>query len=148
MQILKSVYFFFLSNKNNFFNSLKKIYFSTNFYNKSLFTKIPKQFYFYPRPNLLFSFNREMNFHFKLSKLNTNEFWQEQKTERDDKIVNSFEWLYLINRKNDVLIIQRLISLWIYKNRKYKKKTWENSLISKRVISWILNADIILNNTN
>ena len=89
-----------------------------------------------------------MNFNFNLSKFNTNEFWKKKSNEKDEKYINSFEWLYLINRKNDVLVIQRLISLWIYKNRKYQKLTWENTLISKRIISWILNADIILNNAN
>ena len=31
---------------------------------------------------------------------------------------------------------------------KYKKGIWENPVISKRIISWILNADIILNNAD
>ena len=65
-----------------------------------------------------------MNFNFNLSKFNTNEFWKKS-NEKDEKYINSFEWLYLINRKNDVLVIQRLISLWIYKNRKYQKLTWK-----------------------
>ena len=148
MQILKSAYLYFLFNKNNFLDFIKKIYFTTNYYNRSLLTKIPRQFYFYPKPNLLFSESHEMNFNFNLSKFNTNEFWKKKSNEKDEKYINSFEWLYLINRKNDVLVIQRLISLWIYKNRKYQKLTWENTLISKRIISWILNADIILNNAN
>ena len=33
------------------------------------------------------------------------------------------------------------------KNSKYKKKIWETSTLSARVISWILNIDIILNNS-
>ena len=32
------------------------------------------------------------------------------------------------------------------KNSKYKKGVWETSTLSARVISWILNVDIILNN--
>ena len=32
------------------------------------------------------------------------------------------------------------------KNSKYKRKIWETSTLSTRVISWILNVDIILNN--
>ena len=34
------------------------------------------------------------------------------------------------------------------KNSKYKKKVWETSTLSARVISWILNIDIILDNAN
>ena len=33
------------------------------------------------------------------------------------------------------------------KNSKYKKETWNASTLSRRVISWILNIDIILNNS-
>ena len=32
------------------------------------------------------------------------------------------------------------------KNSKYKIKTWETSTLSERIISWLLNVDIILNN--
>ena len=34
------------------------------------------------------------------------------------------------------------------KHSKYKKNIWESSVLSKRIISWILNVDIILNNGN
>ena len=33
------------------------------------------------------------------------------------------------------------------KNSKYKIKTWETSTLSERIISWLLNVDIILNNS-
>ena len=33
------------------------------------------------------------------------------------------------------------------KNSKYKRKIWETSILSERVVSWILNVDIILNNS-
>ena len=33
------------------------------------------------------------------------------------------------------------------KNSRYRKKIWETSTLSARVISWILNVDIILNNS-
>ena len=33
------------------------------------------------------------------------------------------------------------------KNSTYKKKIWDTSVLSARVISWILNIDIILNNS-
>ena len=33
------------------------------------------------------------------------------------------------------------------KNSKYKSKIWETSTLSARIISWILNTDIILNNS-
>ena len=54
----------------------------------------------------------------------------------------------MINRKNDGLIIQQIISIWMKNNNKYKKKNWDNLNISKRILAWILNTDIILNNAD
>ena len=55
-------------------------------------------------------------------------------------------WLNLIDRKNDGKSIQKIINIWITKYSKYKKNIWDSSVLSKRVISWLLNLDIILNN--
>ena len=38
--------------------------------------------------------------------------------------------------------------VWITNNNKYKKNIWNNTVVSRRIIAWIMNADIILNNTN
>lgn len=145
---LKSAYFYFLAIKINLIKIIKKIYFTTNFYNQSLRSKIPKHFYFYPNPFLLSSIISYKNFTFKINNIQLNSFWDKQKIKSEEKRINSFLWLNLIDRKNDSLIIQQIISLWIKKNKNYKKTIWENTIISRRVISWILNSEIILANTN
>ena len=145
---LKVVYFYFLAIKiilNKFF---KQIYFTTKFYNNSLKSKNPKQFHFFPNPLLLSSFINHNNFAFKITKTNVDNFWNESNNLKEDENLNTFYWLNLINRKNDGLAIQKIINLWINKNNKYQKTIWKNTVISKRVIAWILNADILLNNTN
>jgi len=144
----KSAYFYFLAVKIILVRFLKNIYFSTNYYNKSLKTKLPDQLYFYPNPFLLSSFVNKKIFSFKLSKININSFWANFESEKESEDLNSFFWLNLINRKNNGLIIQQIISIWIKNNTKYKKKTWNNLNISKRTLAWILNADIILNNAD
>jgi len=145
---LRSAYFYFLALKIGIIKFLKKIYFKTNIYNNSLKSEVPKQFYFYPNPFLLSSLTSNKNFSFKVSKIDENIFWKKQNTEKDERNLQSFLWLNLIDRKNDSSIIQKIITVWIYKNSKYKNIVWESSVISKRVISWILNSEIILNNTS
>jgi hypothetical protein len=98
---LKAFYFYLMAVKINLFFFLKKIYFTTNHYNKSLETKIPEQFYFYPNPFLLSSFINQKNFTFKLSQINIDTFWDEHKNIKGERDLNSFFWLNLINRKND-----------------------------------------------
>jgi len=145
---LRAAYFYFLAVKITLVRFLKNIYFSTSYYNRSLKTKLPEQLYFYPNPFLLSSFISQKIFAFKLSKINIDTFWSGFESRKEEEDLNSFFWLNLINRKNDGLIIQRIISIWIKNNIKYKKKTWDNSNISKRILAWILNADIILNNAD
>jgi len=145
---LTTAYFYFLAVKIILFRFLKNIYFSTNFYNKSLKTKLPEKLHFYPNPFLLSSFINQKIFTFKLSKVNINTFWNDLNSQKENEDLNSFFWLNLINRKNDSLIIQQIISIWIKDNIKYKKKNWDNLNISKRILAWILNADIILNNAD
>ena len=145
---VRAAYFYLQAVKIILVCFLKRIYFSTDFYNKSLKTKLPEQLYFYPNPFLLSSFVNLKIFTFKLSKINIDTFWTEHANTKEEENLNSFFWLNLINRKNNGLIIQKIISIWIKKNNKYNKKNWQNGSISKRILAWILNADIILNNTD
>jgi len=144
----KGAYFYLLAVKILLLRLVKNIYFSTDYYNKSLKTKLPEQLYFYPNPFLLSSFVNQKIFTFRLSKINIDAFWRDFKSPREEEDLNSFFWLNLINRKNNGQTIQQIISIWIKSNNKNKKKNWGNLNISKRILAWILNADIILNNTD
>ena len=143
---LKSVYFYFLAVQIIFIKFLKKIYFSTNFYNKTLVSKTPQQFYFHPNPLLLLLINNYSKPAFKINEVDPNLFWINKRNSFMEKESHNFLWLNLVDRKNDGKTIQKLIDIWILKNSNYIKNIWESSLVSKRIISWILNADIILNN--
>lgn len=143
----KNVYFYFLAVKIITVGFIRKFYFSTNLYFNSLKGKIPEQLYFYPNPFLLSSFIKNKNFSFKISEKDANIFWENYRDKKEKENLNNFYWLNLISRKDDSLILQKIILLWINKNKKYKNEIWENTIVSKRVISWILNADIILNNS-
>ena len=61
--------------------------------------------------------------------------------------MHNFLWLSLIDRKTDQRKIKKIIYIWMIKNSKYKKKIWETSTLSSRVISWIVNVDFILENS-
>ena len=143
---LKSIYFYFLAVQITLIKFIKKVYFSTNYYNSDLISKTPQQFYFYPSPFLLSTLTNFKNYSFKISEIDPNLFWVKQKDLKRIKELHSFFWLVLIDRKNDGKAIQKIIKIWIQKYSKYKNNIWENSITSKRIISWILNADIILNN--
>ena len=143
---LKSIYFYFLAIQISLIKFIKKVYFSTNYYNKSLISKTPQQFYFHPSPFLLSTITNYKNLSFKISDIDSNFFWIKQKKNKEEKELHNFLWLNLIDRKSDGKSIQKIINIWMIKHSKYKKNIWESSTLSKRIISWILNVDIILNN--
>ena len=142
---LKGAYFYFIALQVTLIKFFKRIYFSTNHYNQSLKSKIPIQIYFNPNPYLLSIISPYKKKLFKINEINPNDFWLENK---NNNIIShhNFLWLNLIDRKIDVKNIQKIIYLWMLKNSNFKRKTWETSTLSSRVISWILNIDIIINN--
>jgi len=143
---LKSIYFYFLAIQISLIKFIKKIYFSTSYYNKSLASKTPQQFYFHPNPFLLSSITNYKKYSFKISEIDPNVFWLNKKNAWEEKELHGFLWLNLIDRKNDGKSLQKIIDVWMLKHSKYKRNVWESSVLSKRIISWILNVDIILNN--
>ena len=141
----KSAYFYLVAIQVTFVKFIKKLYFSSNHYNNSLKSKIPAQVYFSPNPFLLSMISPFTKKSYNFSELNPNDFWLDKK---DNKIYqhHDFLWLNLINRKTDRKNIQKIIYLWIIKYSRFKRKIWETSTLSSRVISWMLNIDTIINN--
>ena len=142
---LKVAYFYFAALQIFLIKFLKKIYFSTKFYNNSLFSKTPTQVFFNPNPFLLSIISPYKKKSFKINDVDPNEFWLESKN-NFQKDNHNFLWLNLIDRKIDDKSIQKIIYLWMLKYSKFRKKIWESSTLSSRIISWILNIDIIINN--
>ena len=142
---LKNAYFYFVAIQIIIIKFFKKIYFSSSYYNKSLESKIPTQVYFNPNPFLLSLISPYSKKSFKFNKINPNDFWVDNKNENEEQQHN-FLWMSLVDRKIDGRKIQKIIYLWILKYSNFKRKVWETSTLSSRVISWMLNIDIIINN--
>jgi uncharacterized heparinase superfamily protein len=143
---LKSVYFYLIALQITIIKLLKKTYFSSDHYNKSLQTIIPKQVYYSPNPFLLSIITPYKKKSFQINDVDPNFFWlQDKKKGQDD--LHSFFWLNLIDRKIDAKNLKKIIYIWMLKYSKYQKKIWDSSTLSSRIISWILNVDIILSNS-
>ena len=142
---LKGAYFYFIALQITTIKFFKKIYFSSNKYNKSLKSKIPSKVNFNPNPFLLSIISPYRKKLFKVSKINPNSFWLNNKS-KDISKHHDFLWLNLIDRKADGKNIQKIIYVWMLKYSKFKNGIWETSTLSARVVSWMLNVDIIINN--
>ena len=142
---LKSIYIYFLSIKKVLIRSLKELLFGSNYYNKLLDTDIPSSFLFNPNPYLLSPFLNHKDLLIKISNEDVRNFRISLFENKEKKSIHNFLWLNLIDRKNENKIIQKIIGEWIKKYSKYTKGIWDEDLTSLRVISWISNADLILN---
>ena len=142
---LKGAYFYLIAIQITLIKYFKKIYFTTSIYNNSLISKIPTQVYFNPNPYVLSIISPYNKRSFKINEINPNDFWIES-NDKNIKEYHKFLWLSLIDRKIDTKNIQKIIYLWMLKYSKFKKNVWETSTLSTRIISWILNIDIIINN--
>ena len=143
---LKSIYIYFLSIKKITTKLIKEFFFSTSLYNKLLDSKIPSRFFFYPNPYLLSPLLNHKDLLIKISHEDVRNFWINILKNKEKKSIHNFLWLNLVDRKNESRIIKKIIEEWILQYHKYKKDIWSDGLISLRIISWISNADVILNN--
>ena len=143
---LKGVYFYLVAYQITLIKFFKKLYFSSKNYNKSLKSKTPQQVYYNPNPYLLSIITSFSNLSFKISDIDPNIFWIKGK-EKDAEQMHNFFWLNLIDRKTDHKKLKKIIFIWMLKNSKYRQSVWETSTLSARITSWILNIDIILNNS-
>ena len=139
---LKSVYFYLVALQITFIKFVKRFYFSSKQYNESLRSKTPKQTYYNPNPFLLSIISSYKKESFKISEIDPNLFWIENK-KKNFELLHNFFWLNLIDRKTNGKNIKKIIYIWMLKNRIYKKKIWETSALSSRITSWILNIDVI-----
>ena len=142
---LKSAYFYLVALQVTFVKFFKKLYFSTSYYNNSLNSKIPIQVFFNPNPFLLSLISPYTKKSFNFNEVSPNDFWLE-KTNKQIYQYHNYLWLSTINRKTDEKHVQKIIYLWIIKYSNFKRKIWDTSTLSSRVISWMLNVDIIINN--
>ena len=94
------------------------------------------------------SFSNYKKFAFQIKNLDPNNFWNQNYSHKEKRELHNFLWLSSIDRKDDASTLRKIIYLWNQDNLKYKSLIWETSIISKRIMSWILNADIILKNSN
>ena len=141
---LKNIYVYFLAAKTHSKNFIKNIFFKSDLYNSKIIEKRENKFLFFPNPYLLSSLTNKNNFEFDINSKTIEKIW----SKRNTKDSHNFLWLGLIDRKNDGVVVRKIISEWILKYKDYDDKIWEPSLISLRVISWIMNAELILNNKN
>ena len=149
MYSLKSIKLYFFSIFKLFFLAFKNLYFRTNFYNKKLITTVPNRIFYNPSTHLsssLISFNN--NF-YKVTSLSPDLLWKTNiKNSLEFENLHSFLWLARLDRKNNKGFTRKIIRSWIDAFYNYETNTWKMEIIAKRIIAWLSNTDLTLENSD
>ena len=127
-----------------FAQQIRKIYLSSNIYDKKISKVNQKSLSYRPSLNILsclVKYEKKKN---KIEDFEIEDVWENNKLEyKEIKKLNNFFWLFSIDLKSSKKISSSILDNWIKKNQKYSKNTWEIDTLSKRIISWISNSKLI-----
>ena len=146
---LKGIKLYFFSILEIFFLNLKNYYLKSNFYNKKLITFIPDRIFYSPSTYLSASLTTASSDFYKITETSLEALW---KTSSREKLkfenLHSFLWLTKIDRKDDKTITKNIINTWLNYFSNYNNEVWEMKIMAVRIISWVSNIDITLENSD
>jgi len=149
MHRLKSIKLYFFSILNLFFLSFRNFYFRTSFYNKKLITIIPDRIFYSPSTYLSTSLTTITSDFYKITNTKPELLWKTNVKEKQEfENLHSFLWLNKLDRKNSKIITKKIITSWINTFFNYDPNVWEMEITAKRIIAWVSNADITIENSD
>ena len=132
----------FLENLNQQF---RKIYLNSNFYDKKISKIYNEEFVYKPSPHLLSSLINYQTSKINVDSISTENLWDNEKINNNNfKRLNNFYWFFTLDLKSSKKNTQKIISDWIKKNYKYNSNSWEFDLTSKRIIAWLSNHSLTI----
>ena len=148
MHRLKSIRPYFFSMLKLFFLSFRNYYFKSGYYNKKLITFIPDRIIYNPSTHLSASLTTISNEFYKISNTSPKLLWEiNYKDKLNFENLHNFLWLTRLDRKNSKKITKNIIESWINNFFNYETYSWQMEITAKRIIAWISNTDITLENS-
>jgi len=149
MHKLKSIKLYFFSILKLSSLSFRNYYFTSNFYNKKLITFIPDRIFYSPSSYLCASLTSVGYDFYKISNTSLETLWKTRAKDKQefDKL-HSFLWLTKVDRKNGKIITKNIIKSWMDIFYNYEPNTWEMEITARRIIAWVSNTDITLDDSD
>jgi len=149
MHSLKSIKLYFFSILKLSLLSFRNYYLSSSFYNKKLISSIPDRIFYNPSAHLCASLISTSSDFYKITSVLNDLFWKTNiKDIQKFENLHSFLWLSKLDRKNSKAATKDIINSWIDNFSNYSPKVWEMNIIARRIISWVSNTDITLNDSD
>ena len=128
---------------------IRNIYLNSNYYDKKI-SKINNDDLIYkPSPHLLSSLIKYQTKKVNVDNIATENLWDNKNISiRNLKKLNNFYWFFSLDLKSSKKNTQKIVSNWIKKNFKYNSESWEFDITSKRIIAWLSNHNLTVEESN
>tara|TARA_B110000444_G_scaffold45381_1_gene41321 strand:+ start:250 stop:1878 length:1629 start_codon:yes stop_codon:yes gene_type:complete len=128
---------------------IQDIYLNSNYYDKKI-SKVDNESLIYkPSPHLLSSLIKYQTKKINVDDIATENLWSNENINiKNFKKLNNFYWFFSLDLKSSKKNTQKIISDWIKINFKYNIKSWEFDLTSKRIIAWLSNHNLTIEESN
>jgi len=143
----------FLRNPLNFISQffekinkqIRNIYLNSKFYDKKISKIYNEELFYKPSPHLLSSLIKYQAQKININDISTENLWENENISyKNFKKLNNFYWFFSLDLKSCKNNSQKIISDWISKNQKYNSRSWEFDIISKRIIAWLSNHKLTI----
>ncbi len=134
---------------NQFFSGalkqIRKIFLSSNYYDRKISKFFNENLIYKPSPHLLSSLIKYQTKKIDVNEIVTESLWENENISlKNFKKLNSFYWFFSLDLKSSKKNTQTILSNWIKRNSKFSSKSWEFDLTSKRIIAWLSNHKLTI----
>ena len=135
---LRFIRLFIYSIGNLILDKIRKIYFTTKYYNNSLKITPPSRSYDMNNVPLLLELEDKNKKRFDLINRFQKNIWKlDNLGKKHLSELHKFSWLSQIDIKNQKIMAKNIIIEWLKKNQNFREQTWHYRITSSRLIFWI-----------
>ena len=143
--ILRNLLNFFSQLLENINKQIRNVYLNSSFYDKKISKIYNEELIYKPSPHLLASLIKYQTQKINVNNISAENLWENENINTENfKRLNNFYWFFTLDLKSSKKNTQKIISDWINKNYKYNTKSWEFDLTSKRIIAWLSNHSLTI----
>ena len=143
--ILRNFLNFIIQLLENINKQVRNIYLNSSFYEKKISKIYNEELIYKPSPHLLSSLIKYQTQKINVNNISAENLWENENiNSKNFKRLNNFYWFFTLDLKSSKKNTQKIIYDWINKNYKYNSKSWEFDLTSKRIIAWLSNHSLTI----
>ena len=144
---LRFIRLFIYSIGNLILDKIRKIYFTTKYYNNSLKITPPSRSYDMNNVPLLLELEDKNKKRFDLINRFQKNIWKlDNLGKKHLSELHKFSWLSQIDIKNQKIMAKNIIIEWLKKNQNFREQTWHYRVTSSRLIFWICCSHFTIRN--